>query len=332
MISILLPNYNNADYLPACLESVIAQSESGWELIAVDDYSTDHSWSILRQYACSDDRVRCFRNKGNKGVIGALQTAFSHSKYPLVTRMDADDLMPSSKLQLLKDLWLKKGRGWVTTGKVKYFSAEGLGNGYKRYEAWLNSLMDKENHYQQIYKECPLPSPAWMAHKADLEACGAFESEVYPEDYDLCFRMYKHGLKIAATPELVHLWRDHAQRSTRTTLTYIDHTFLELKMTYFMSVDYKPERPLVVWGAGKKGKRAAKHLLSEGVPFSWVCNTPEKIGKDIYGVRMNAAEKLDMSSKPFVLVMVAAVEGQTAIARQLTAWGLAAQQDYFFFC
>lgn len=332
MISILLPNYNNASYLTDCLESVIAQTYTDWELIAVDDYSTDHSWALLQQYALSDKRIHCFQNKGQKGVIGALQTAFLYSQYPLVTRMDADDLMPPSKLQLLKSLLLEKGKGWVTTGKVKYFSGESLGNGYKRYEAWLNSLMEQENHYQHIYKECPLPSPAWMAYKSDLEACGAFTPETYPEDYDLCFRMYEQGLNIASTSELVHLWRDHAQRSTRTTLTYADHTFLELKMFYFLKVDYKPSRPLVVWGAGKKGKRAAKYLLSEGIPFSWVCNTPEKIGKDIYGVRMEATTSIDITQKPFVLVMVAAVEGQATITRQLTDWGLAVQQDYFFFC
>ena len=332
MISILLPNYNNADYLPGCLESVIAQTDAGWELIAVDDYSTDNSWNILQQYALSDKRIHCFQNKGDKGVIGALKTAYAHSQYPLITRMDADDLMPPSKLELLKALLLKKGKGWVTTGKVKYFSDEGLGNGYKRYEAWLNSLMEKENHYQHIYKECPLPSPAWMAFKSDLEACGAFGPETYPEDYDLCFRMYKQGLGIASTSELVHLWRDHAQRSTRTTLTYADHTFLELKMSYFLSVDHKPARPLVVWGAGKKGKRAAKILLAEEIPFSWVCNTPGKIGKDIYGVRMEAAEEIDITQKPFVLIMVAAKEEQDAITLQLTSWGLDIQRDYFFFC
>ena len=332
MISILLPNYNDAKHLSACLDSIIAQSEPDWELIAVDDHSTDDSWEIMSAYAEKDGRIMIFKNENKKGVIGGLQTALSKSMGPLITRMDADDLMPENKLAALKTLILKHGPGHVATGKVKYFSDHGLGEGYKRYENWLNGLMESHRHKEELYKECPLPSPAWMAYRDELLACRAFDPMIYPEDYDLCFRFYEAGIRIIASQEVVHLWRDHPQRTTRATQTYADHTFLDLKIHYFLKISRQLDRPLILWGAGKKGKRAARLLQENQQIFQWVCNTPSKIGKDIYGIRMQSIEQIDYSSSPQLIILVAAPDEQKLILHKLEGEELLPGKDFFFFC
>lgn len=332
MISILLPVYNNTLHLGECLDSVLAQSEDSWELIAVDDHSTDESWSILQRYALRDARIRPRRNVGPKGIVPALNLALKYSRGSYITRMDADDLMPVDKLKSLKRLLQERGPGWVATGKVRYFSEGRLGEGYRRYERWLNRLMDSGRHYDEIYKECILPSPCWMAYREALLICGGFGRGVYPEDYDLAFRFYKHRMQIAASKDVLHLWRDHPGRASRTVMAYAGHTFLSLKLPYFLEIDYRRSRPLVIWGAGSKGKETARFMQEEGIHFHWVCNTPSKWGKDIYGVRVKYPETITELYNPQVVVLVAAPDAQPVIKRQLENWGLAVGQDYFFFC
>lgn len=332
MISILMPVYNNEAHLVECLDSILAQTETSWELIAIDDHSTDGSWSILQHYTLKDTRIRPRRNTGPKGIIPALRLALKYSRGSYITRMDAHDLMPVEKLRILKHLLRQHGPSWVATGKVRYFSEEELGDGYRRYERWINSLMDSGRHYEEIYRECVLPSPCWMAYREALLICGGFGREVYPEDYDLAFRFYQHGMRIAASKEVLHLWRDHPGRATRNLLAYAEPAFLSLKLEYFLKIGRRPASPLILWGAGRKGKETARYLQEEGIHFHWVCNTPSKWGKDIYGIRMQSPEAIMQMDNPQVMVMVAAPDAQPDIKRQLEKWGLAAGNDYFFFC
>ena len=71
-----------------------------------------------------------------------------------------------------------------------------VGDGFRKYEEWLNEVAREEKHYQEIYQECVIPSHCWIIHKDDFDAVDAFNPEIYPEDYDLCFRFYKAGLKV----------------------------------------------------------------------------------------------------------------------------------------
>ncbi|MCW9041214.1 MAG: glycosyltransferase, partial [Flavobacteriales bacterium] len=78
MISIIMPVKNTSLYLSECLNSIINQTEKNWELIAVNDHSTDNSKEILASFANQDNRIKVWDNTGN-GIIDALQLAYSKS-------------------------------------------------------------------------------------------------------------------------------------------------------------------------------------------------------------------------------------------------------------
>ncbi|MCK8480686.1 glycosyltransferase family 2 protein [Psychroserpens algicola] len=330
-ISILIPFKNTEHYLEECLDSVIAQEHQNWELLIVDDHSTDNSYTLVSAYAEKDKRVKLFKNKGN-GIIEALRLAFSESSGTYITRMDSDDIMHPQKLgTMLKDL-KSHGRQTVALGLVKYFSADGIGEGYAKYEAWLNTLTREGENYSEIYKECVIPSPCWMLHRDDLLACNAFTPNRYPEDYDLTFRFYKHNITCIPSQKLLHYWRDYSTRASRTDKHYTENHFLELKVDYFLELDYNASRPLTLWGAGQKGKRVAKLLKQKQVPFIWVCDNPKKIGKHIYDEQLFGFEHLKTLSNPQTIVTVANNESQLEIKTYLKNQGMSAMQDYFFFC
>ncbi|MEL6926946.1 MAG: glycosyltransferase family 2 protein, partial [Bacteroidota bacterium] len=238
------------------LDSILAQTEIDWELLAINDYSTDNSWSILQQYASKDERIRIFNNTA-KGIIPALRLAFAKSRGNYITRMDADDRMATDKLHLLKSALQQKSKGWLATGYVQYFSDGQLGEGYRRYQDWLNAFGESNGHFREIYRECVIPSPCWMLYREDLIRCGAFEADTYPEDYDLVFRFYESGLKITTVLQVLHYWRDHASRSSRNDPNYANQSYLDLKVPWFLKLDYDEKRTLVLWGAGRKAKTIA---------------------------------------------------------------------------
>ena len=195
----------------------------------MDNDSTDDSLAILRSYAARDARIRVFSNAPNS-IILALRLALRASHGTWITRMDADDRMAPQKLALLRQALVDKGRGYLATGLVQYFSATKLGDGYRRYAAWLNALTWQSRNFDDRYKECVIPSPCWMCHREDLLRCGAFDSDRYPEDYDLAFRFYQGGLQVVGVPDLLHFWRDYGERSSRTSPHYSDNRFLDHKV------------------------------------------------------------------------------------------------------
>lgn len=331
LISILIPFKNTESYLGDCLDSVVKQSYTNWELLIVDDNSTDRSYNLVQNYSNTENRIRLFRNEGF-GIIEALKTAYKHAKGTLITRMDSDDLMASNKLDQMQQSLVTYGEGHLALGHVRYFSEKGIGNGYKRYETWLNSLTSKGTNFDEIYKECVIPSPCWMVYKTDFDRCGGCDPNTYPEDYDLAFRFYKQGLKCIASNEVLHHWRDYDIRTSRVDPHYAENSFLELKVNYFLELSHDKEKTIVIWGAGHKGKRVAQLLIEKNIPFEWVCDNPKKIGKDIYSHLLKPFEFLNSIKTYQSIVTVANPEAQLEIKHYFETHNKVGMKDYFFFC
>lgn len=331
LISVLIPFKNTGLYLSECIQSVIDQTETGWELIAIDDGSTDDSYKIAEQFAKTDSRISIFKNR-EQGLIQALQFAYSKSSGAFITRMDSDDIMPADKLKIMKSELLKLGNGYLATGLVKYFSETGINAGYFQYEQWLNSLTVTGMNFSEIYKECTIPSPCWMVSRPDFEASDGFNSSLYPEDYDLAFRFYKHGLKCIPSNDLLHYWRDYGTRTSRTDSKYSHDALLDIKVHYFLELEHDKSKTLVLWGAGHKGKRIAKTLIEKNIVFDWICDNPKKIGKHIYDQELRTFEYLKQIKNPQSIISVANKEAQKEIKAHLKSWQLKPMLDYFFFC
>lgn len=331
LISILTPFKNTEVFLEDCLNSIINQTYTNWELLIIDDNSTDSSYKIVENFEKRDGRIKLLKNSGN-GIIDALKLAFSNSKGALITRMDSDDVMQPNKLEILTNKLLAYGKQHIAIGLVNYFSEDGIKDGYKNYEIWLNNLTKTGKNYSEIYKECVIPSPCWMVYKSDLIACDAFNPNTYPEDYDLAFRFYKHHYKCIPCDTVLHNWRDYSSRTSRTHVHYAENHFIDLKLHYFLELDYNPSKKLVIWGAGNKGKVIAKTLIKKEVPFEWICDNPNKIGRDIYGKILQPFRFLKTIENPQSIITVANKTAQKEIRTYLKSIQMINKKDYFFFC
>ena len=331
MVSIIMPVKNTAVFLEECLDSILAQTFENWELLAVDDGSIDSSWEILNNYATEDNRVKVFKNNGT-GIIDALRLAYQNSSGELITRMDSDDIMSEDKLEVLSSNLVKAGKGNIAVGLVQYFSKDGVGDGFKNYEEWLNSLTLQGNNFKDIYKECVVPSPCWMVYREDLEECKAFSPNRYPEDYDLTFRFYINGLKPIPCDKVLHHWRDYVTRTSRTDENYADNTFVAIKLHYFLQKEYDASKNLVLWGAGGKGKALAQMLINQNINFYWICDNPKKIGKHIYDKELLSFDSLDNIEDSQSIITVANPNAQNEIKQYFKKRGEESMVDFFFFC
>ena len=327
MISVLMPCKDAAEYIADTLLSIQEQTFEKWELIAIDDHSSDNTAEILEKYASNDRRINVYRNTG-KGIVDALTVAFEYSKFDYISRMDADDLMHPLKLEKFLEVTLKYPNT-ITTSKVQYFSNQSLKSGYLKYQRWLNQRVSKQDFYAEIYKECVLPSPNWMMHKSVLEKLGGFKSLDYPEDYDLCFKAYLNEVEIHGISEKLHFWRDYPERTSRNDNNYADNTFLALKLRYFIQKELDASTNLFLWGAGSKGKRIAQKLQNKDVNFQWLTDNPKKIGKSIYEIPLISSDSIKNVTSAVVIIAVANPKEQKEIKEKLN---LNRHLKPFFFC
>jgi FlaA1/EpsC-like NDP-sugar epimerase len=111
---------------------------------------------------------------------------------------------------------------------------------------------------------------------------------------------------------------------------YANAAYFGLKIPYFISLDYDPERPLVLWGAGKKGKSVARLLLAQHIDFIWLCNNPAKIGLSIYEVPIFEEAKVESLIHPQILILVSNPEHQQKIRLYLMGLGLRGGLSFYF--
>ncbi len=115
--SISMANYNNASYIETAINSVINQTYKKWELIIVDDKSTDDSIQIVSQFL-NDDRIKLIIHKFNMGYGASLRTAIEGSKYPIIGIVDSDDKLHEEALAILNKAYKNNPEcGFIYTDK-----------------------------------------------------------------------------------------------------------------------------------------------------------------------------------------------------------------------
>lgn len=264
-ISILMPYKNASIWLVDCLVSIQHQSFQNWEVIGVNDSSTDESEAIFLEFQEKDSRFKTFKNEG-QGIIAALDFAFQKSNGKLISRMDADDLMPEKRLEQMQNLLLDCPEKTVVTGLVQYFSDLPISAGYQSYETWINETNLKGLQTENIFRECVIASPNWLTNREVMDSIGGFGDLKYPEDYDLVLKWYDIRVNFKVVPEVTLFWREHPNRTSRNSKNYTQEAFFELKINAFLRLDYL-QNQLIIWGKNPKSRMISKILEARGIPF-----------------------------------------------------------------
>jgi glycosyltransferase involved in cell wall biosynthesis len=286
-----MPYKNAGPWIEETIQSILNQTFKDWELIAIDDHSTDDSAEIVKRFGSKDHRIHSIANPGT-GIISALQAGLNESHGEFITRMDADDIMPESRLALMLENLESAPPKTIVTGKVRYFGEYEVSEGYRKYEKWLNDRILRQDHYDHIYRECVIASPNWITRKNDLIKYSIFENLEYPEDYSMVFLWFEHGFNIVSIDEITLDWREHPQRTSRNSDIYSQASFFELKMNWFRKFNNLEQHSIGIIGAGSKGKLLMSQLPDESA-INWYDLNHKNYNTEVMGHSIKNPDDID---------------------------------------
>jgi glycosyltransferase involved in cell wall biosynthesis len=329
LVSVLLPVRNASAWLAECLCSLLEQSLTDHEIVAVDDGSTDDCRAILDAAADRDVRLRVVHT-APLGLVAALNLAASLARGESLARMDADDIAHPQRLELLWRRLHEPPGVDILASRVALAGCVGDSNaGLRAYVDWTNGLLDHAAMACGRFVDAPLIHPSVMLRRAVLERLGGYRDFDGPEDYDLWLRAFERGCRFAKLDQELLTWRDSAQRLTRSDPRYAAERFSSLKLEALERGPLAARRPIVIWGAGPIGKAWSRRLCAAGHSIvAFVEVDPRKIGQKIHSAPVVGVDDARGFSGALHLAAVGQRGARERILSEAARLGLVDGQDF----
>lgn len=225
VISVILPAYNCEAFLAKAIQSVLDQSFTDFELIIINDGSTDRTREIIHSF--SDPRIIYLENEKNRGLIFSLNRAIDTAKGKFIARMDADDICHSNRFLFQKKFLEEHEAVAVVASTVQMINVKG--------EPIANWELDRQCITPEKIREM-MPWHNCIAHPTVMFRADVIKKLKYRrrqkniEDYDLWLRMLNRGYLIAKLDEPLLLYRLHENSVTEQKLRKHNQFFKHLRM------------------------------------------------------------------------------------------------------
>lgn len=206
LISIIIPAYNQADYLAKAIESVIQQTYKKWECLIIDDGSKDHTFRIVKKF--KDPRIWYIRQE-NQGLSAARNTGIRLAQGKYLTFLDADDMFLPDKLVILADMMEQKPNLALVAGGTRLIDQDGKPI-LRPFRSQIPS-----NLVDFLFGN-PLHVGSVLLNKEWQQKIGFFDVKLKSyEDWDYWLRIARAGGQMVSTTKEVSLYRFHTQQMTR---------------------------------------------------------------------------------------------------------------------
>jgi len=200
-ITVLLSVYNAESYVDIAIESILKQTFTDFELIAIDDCSVDKSWDIVQQYAKLDNRVIAKRNKDNLGGCKTLNEGLKLAKGKYIARLDNDDWCYPDRLEKQFNFLEAHPDVGILGGVMEIMNQHGEVTAQRKY-----NTSDQEIR-NNIFRYSPFSHPLVMIRKSILDKVGFYNPIFAPaDDYELYFRIGEVS-KFANLPDIILRYR-----------------------------------------------------------------------------------------------------------------------------
>lgn len=229
-ITVLMPVYNAARFLPTAMDSILQQSFSDLEFLIIDDGSTDNSAAIIQSY--TDNRIRFIRNEINLGVKATLNKGIELATADLIARMDADDISLPDRLLKQYSFMQEHPECCLLGSRTATISEEG--------ELRWEDKPESEFTYYNLTFFCAIYHPSVMYRKSIIKEAGMYKLP-YAEDYELWCRLSRK-YKLHVLPDILLHYRLNS-KSTSTNLKQAEYSQTELNqiqanLKYFVGESY----------------------------------------------------------------------------------------------
>ena len=203
LVSVVLPAHNAAAYLDSCLSSLASQTFSDFEVVLIDDGSTDGTRQIAQAWADRDGRIRPY-SRESRGLAHTLNEGIELSRGEWIARMDADDICLPHRLRAQLDC-LKAHAASICGGGMRVF-------GGGRRERDFRHPTDEKAIKTQLLFDTPFVHPSVVARRDLLLKYKYDYAFRCAEDYELWTRISLSGARMVNTPEIVLRYRRHPEQ------------------------------------------------------------------------------------------------------------------------
>ena len=251
VVSVVMAAYNSERFIRQAVSSVIAQTFEGWELIAVDDCSSDSTPEIIKAAAENDGRIKFFRNDENIGAARTRNKAFSYCRGRYIALLDSDDLWMPEKLE--RQVALAERTGADIIG-CSYSIIDESGERICR-----DFIIPEEIDFDSMLKRSTISCSTAMLRSETVEN-KQFPTEHYHEDYAYWMQLLKNGAKAVGIPEVLAAYRlvdgSRASNKLRSAVNRWHIYRNQLKLPFFRSA--RALFGYMYWGLVKYKKRKGR--------------------------------------------------------------------------
>ncbi|MBQ8837144.1 MAG: glycosyltransferase family 2 protein [Clostridia bacterium] len=218
LVSIIVGAYNCADAVGKCIESIIAQTYTNWELIICDDCSRDNTLEVLKKYSQQDERIVVISNPQNMRLAATLNNCLGVAKGEYVARMDTDDVCLPERIEKQVDFLENNPEYAVVGSAAKVFDGEKI----------VGVRIPKENpDLNNLLRGPMFMHPTIMMRKSCYDQLGGYtvaKRTVRGQDWDLWFRFFAAGFKGYNMQEPLIIYHesssDYKKRTLKTATMY----------------------------------------------------------------------------------------------------------------
>lgn len=247
LISVIMPCYNAERFINESVESILNQTYTNFEFIAIDDASTDKTYSILQDYSAKDNRIILIKNEKNLRLIKTLNKAISIAKGQYVARMDADDVSRLDRFE--KQIQFLQSNPKIDIVSTGYYVIDENGK-----------LISKKLPRQYLAKSClfasffyvPIGHPEIMGKALIFKENPYLEEEcaLHTEDYELWSRLLRKDYHLMNINECLLYYRINSNSVSRLYTAEQDKNFLICVQSHFRKYSNKsfPEHIVRILG------------------------------------------------------------------------------------
>ena len=290
----------------------------------------DTSESIAKEWARDVDGIRILKSSTEGGVAEAAKLGCEVATYPLLARMDADDIADHTRFE---EQWttLVGNEADLVTCRVE--SVNSLGEGLVRFVNWANGLKTPADFRRERFVESPVIQPGVLMRREAYLAAGGYRVEEGPEDYDLWLRLLETGARFFQAEKARLNWRDSRGRLTRCHEDYSGYQMAATKAHYLARLAQVKEKGVMISGSGPIGRRLAKLLLSEGVTVRGFFDVaPSKIGGTVLSLPVWGPRDFGITHREAILLGCVGRGGREQVRALAIETGYCEGEDFFACC
>ena len=236
LVSVIMPVRNGATFLKEAVESILSQTYKKFELIIVDDNSTDNSWEIIKQYQKQHPRkIKLIHLPKKHGAYGAANIGIRDAKGKFIAPMDSDDVSHPKRLERQVE-YLSRNRDTIVVGTwAKIIDQEGNIIGEKVFPTKNDDI------YRQFFAIHPLVHPSCMVRRSRLPKQDKLYQDRFwiNDDYYTFFTLFRFG-KFANIPEYLLDYRIHLNNSSLQNLKQKFFNTVKIRLVAISDLGYKP--------------------------------------------------------------------------------------------